>query len=105
MHQLESASRSKLTGVLASLALTGASTGTYLDGIHSRVNLLVYDSAPFAVGGLQTSVWVPPLLATFYVALGSLVLFLDGRMAAGGDRPTLHATSHASFARMALSVG
>lgn len=98
-------SRHKLGGVLTSLALTGATTGTLLDGIHTRVQLLTYDSMPIVVGGLHTSVWIPPLLATFYVALGGLVLFLDYRMAAMGDRTTHHAMRHAKLSRMALSVG
>jgi hypothetical protein len=47
----------------ATLGLTGASIGTYLDGIHSRVGVLVYDKAPIIHGSLHTSAFVPPLLA------------------------------------------
>jgi len=98
-------SRHKLGGVFTTLALTGATTGTFLDGIHTRVHVLTYDSLPLSIGGLHTSAWIPPLLATFYVALGGLVLFLDYRMAALGDKTTHHAMRHAKLSRMALSVG
>jgi heat shock protein 5 len=104
-RQQIAASDGKLAGVLTTLAVTGASTGTFLDGIHSRVSLLRYDVAPLTLGGLHTSAFVPPLLAGFYLTLGGLVLFLDYRMAAGGDPTTHHVLAHTSLARMALSVG
>jgi hypothetical protein len=34
-----------------------------MDGIHSRVQLLIYDKLPLVHGGLHTSGFVPPLLA------------------------------------------
>jgi hypothetical protein len=55
--------------------------GTFLDGIHSKVQLLVYDLLPVDVAQLHTSAFVPPLLASFYVVLGGLVLWSDHRMA------------------------
>ncbi|KXZ44974.1 hypothetical protein GPECTOR_60g752 [Gonium pectorale] len=62
---------------LGTLANSGATTGTLLDGIHSRVGLQVYDVAPLVLGGLRTSLLVPPLLAAFYMVLGSLHPIMD----------------------------
>ncbi|GLC33771.1 hypothetical protein PLESTB_000113700 [Pleodorina starrii] len=64
-------------GFLGTLANSGALTGTLLDGIHSRMRLQVYDTAPIVLGGLKTSLAVPPLLALFYVVLGSLHPLMD----------------------------
>jgi heat shock protein 5 len=38
----------------------------------------VYDVAPVALGGLSTSLAVPPLLAAFYAVLGALFIACDG---------------------------
>ncbi|KAG2454437.1 hypothetical protein HYH02_001456 [Chlamydomonas schloesseri] len=62
---------------LGTLANSGFITGTLLDGIHSRMGLQVYDWTPLVLGGLKTSAAVPPLLALFYVVLGSLVPIAD----------------------------
>ncbi|KAG2431821.1 hypothetical protein HXX76_009315 [Chlamydomonas incerta] len=62
---------------LGTLANSGFITGTLLDGIHSRMGLQVYDWYPLVLGGLKTSAAVPPLLALFYVVLGSLVPMAD----------------------------
>lgn len=37
----------------------------------------VYDVAPVALGGLSTSLAVPPLLAAFYAVLGALFIACD----------------------------
>jgi endoplasmic reticulum chaperone BiP len=97
--------RNKLTSVLTALALTGATTGTLLDGIHSRVQVLIYDSMPLQIGGLQTSMWVPILLAGFYAVVGGLVLWTDYRLASGGDGPTLASLRWASLSKTAISFG
>lgn len=57
---------------MLTMFLCGVGTGTLLDGIHSAVGLQVYDMFPVAVGGLNTSWVVPPLLGLFYVVLGAL---------------------------------
>ena len=56
-------SPTELFSMFTTLGLTGASIGTYLDGIHSRVHVLVYDKLALIHGGLHTSAVVPPLLA------------------------------------------
>lgn len=94
----------KLSAVLLTLALSGATTGTLLDGIHSRVGLLIYDSAPLQIGGLSTSAWVPPLLAAFYFVMGGLVIFFDSRMVAY-DPTTRGALRGANLAKMVVSFG
>jgi hypothetical protein len=63
--------------------------GTFLDGIHSKVQLLVYDMLPVDLAQLHTSALVPPLLASFYVVLGGLVLWSDYRL--GSDDSTQQA--------------
>eukprot|EP00887_Chlorella_sp_A99_P006284 scaffold3.g6284.t1 len=97
--------REKLWGTLGVLALTGATTGTFLDGIHSRVGLLVYDVMPLQLGSLHTSACVPPLLALFYVVLGGLCCWTDTRMGLAGDGATHAALRRSSLSMMALSFG
>lgn len=97
-------SAGKLSSVLLTLALSGGTTGTFLDGIHSRAQVLIYDSAPIQMGGLMTSLWVPPLLAAFYFVLGGTVIFADSRLAPV-DKTTRRAMQHASLSKMALSFG
>ena len=91
--------------VAGTLGLTGASIGTYLDGIHSRASVLIYDVLPISHGGLHTSALVPPLLATFYVVLGSLAGGADAWMLARGDAATEAAYRRSSLGTMCLSFG
>lgn len=57
-----------------SLFLCGSISGPLLDSIHSRTQLQIYDSLPvdLSVFNLEfhSSIWVSPLLGTFYVVLG-----------------------------------
>lgn len=59
---------------LAGALVAGATLGPLLDGIHSSVQLQVYDLWPLDLGPLHTSYTVPPLLASFYAT----VVLLDG---------------------------
>ncbi|GAB4822096.1 hypothetical protein N2152v2_009142 [Parachlorella kessleri] len=92
--KIDKEARGKLGQVLGVLAVTGASAGTFLDGIHSKVQLLVYDLLPMDMLQLHTSMLVPPLLATFYVVLGGLVLWSDYRLA--GDASTRQAVKRSN---------
>lgn len=52
-----------VASIVATLGLTGSTIGTYMDGIHTRAQVLIYDKLPLVHGGLHTSAVVPPLLA------------------------------------------
>jgi len=62
---------------LVVLGQMGAVIGTMTDGLHSSKALQVYDLGAIQLGGLNTSLAVPPLLGIFYVVLGALVPFSD----------------------------
>jgi heat shock protein 5 len=70
----------------------------------------VYDVGPIAAGGLHTSLAVPPLLATFYLVLGGLLLWADAMLE---DDPATQQAQHraenpfytaASFGVLALNL-
>ncbi|XP_057424067.1 uncharacterized protein LOC130717737 [Lotus japonicus] len=82
--------------VSLSLFGTGFLFGPLIDGLHSRVNLVVYKSGSIDIGPLHTNIWVPFLLGLFYCSVGLLQLYLDERV--------LNKVQEGSFAKTIVSL-
>lgn len=93
----------RLARTLVTLFVLGAVIGPPLDGIHTNVDLLLYDKLPITIGTWKTSLADPLLLGTYYAVAGALVLALDEFSGSAEDEQRISA--HSSPAWVALSFG
>lgn len=91
------------SGIGVALLGLGFFIGPILDGIHSNVQLQIYENGAIDIGALHTNVVVPPLLGIFYSVVGLLQLSLD-KWLASKDRVPRTSLKRLIFSLISLII-
>ncbi|KAH6799767.1 hypothetical protein C2S51_036251, partial [Perilla frutescens var. frutescens] len=92
----------KWPAISLSLFAAGFFVGPLIDGLHSRVNLVVYQNGAIDIGPLHTNIWVPPLLGVFYCSVGLLQLLLDEKLSIQPQEGNFHKVAASLIALVVL---